>query len=163
MRCPDLFNLSPAERASYVKQLVYFRLFIWLLQRPNVHHCICQSFMSQSKSLLGQQARLGFLWQLSSSITALHLALLNPDADMVSRLPDVRYKRWLQYRLDRIADYNGDLIRYESAIELLQMIQTYWSHIPPPVHGLHLYVVHAALVFSKSFRDLNRINSMTWI
>lgn len=96
MNCPEPLQLPATERASYAQRLMYFRLLISLLQRPNVYNHIWGSLEHNSISLLRQQAGLSFSWQLWSTIKiveeAWERALYKPCATMIGPLPDLCYK-----------------------------------------------------------------------
>ena len=139
--CPDIRNLPVKGRRIYARQLTFLRLFIWLLQHAMVSHELWRAISCGEESLIGRHARLSFAWQFSTSLGNLDTALRGPMASDLPFLPDLRYKPWVQYLLDRVGQGLVPVDGASSSKELLSLIDKFWDHWPAPSQGLNIYFV----------------------
>ena len=98
---PDFRALSGSAKHTYARNLILFRLFIWMLQHPAVYQTLWRRTEERVESSIGRHDRLNIAWQLSTSLRSLDASLRRQVALDLTFHPDLGYKRWVQYLVSR--------------------------------------------------------------
>ena len=138
---PDFRALSGSAKHMYARNLILFRLFIWMLRHPAVYPTLWRGTNEHVQSSIGRHAGLSFMWQRSTSLGNLDAALRDPIAWKIPLLPDLQYKQWLRYLLDCTGHGLVPAYGASSPTHLLSLICKFWDHIPHQSPGLDFHFV----------------------
>lgn len=138
--CPEYRSRSGSGKHRYVRTLVVFRLLIWMLQHPAVYQAMWRGIPCDIESSIGRHARLSFVWQLSTSLEKLNAALRGSVASDLPFLPDLRYKQWVQYLLDRVGQ---GLVKRRLLVRRVRLLKNHFLGLYNPLVLLEVSVTWA--------------------